>query len=97
MWEKGPYVICEQRRSKSACACIQSDLDILCLSTSTSVSVDSENEGPDQPAQICRLIRASIVCQLHKGPFSALNILDVSGKCQLNGSSTDHDQTASKV
>ena len=29
----------------------------------------ADNEGPDQPAWMCRLIRACIVQKLHKGPF----------------------------
>ena len=28
-----------------------------------------DNEGPDQPAQMCRLIWAYVVLKLHKGPF----------------------------
>ena len=38
---KGPYVICEQWRSRLACSSLQSDLDILSLSTYTTVSIDS--------------------------------------------------------
>ena len=35
----------------------------------------ADKEGPDQPAQMCRLIRACIVCKLHKGLFSVLFLL----------------------
>ena len=36
--------------------------------------LSADNEGPDQPALMRRLIRAGIVCKLHKGPFIALRI-----------------------
>ena len=72
--------MCEQQRSRSACASMQSDLSILCWSTYTIVSIDSvrANAGPDQPAQICRLIRTCIVGKLIKGPFSVLCINNIN-------------------
>ena len=42
--EKGPYTICGQCRSRSACASMQSDLGIPCSSTYTTVSIDSVSE-----------------------------------------------------
>ena len=36
--------------------------------------LEADNEGPDQPVQMHRLIRACIVHKLHKGPFCALCI-----------------------
>ena len=35
----------------------------------------ADNEGPDQPAQMRRLIRACVVRKLHKGRFRALRII----------------------
>ena len=39
-----------------------------------------DNEGPDQPAQMCRLIRACVVRKLHKSPFHPLCILPFYGE-----------------
>ena len=73
---KGPLCNLCQHRSRLGCTSLQSDLNILCLSTYTTVSIDSEadNKGQDQPAQMRRLIRACVVCSLHKGPFHVLHI-----------------------
>ena len=52
---------------------MQSDLDILCLLTyyilQYTLILYVDNEGPDQPAQMRRLIWAFIVCKLHKNPL----------------------------
>ena len=57
-----PYANSKRR---SACASVQSALSIFSL---TAVG----NEGPDQPAQMCRLIWACNIHRLHKGPFRVL-------------------------
>ena len=75
-----PYVNSENpdECAYHAVSIMQSDLDILCSLTYTTVSIDSvsNNAGPDQPAQMCRLIRTCIVCKLHKGPFCALYLYE---------------------
>ena len=35
----------------------------------------AHNKGPDQPAQMRRLIGACVVCRLHKGPLCAVLIM----------------------
>ena len=60
-WEKGPYVICEQRRSRSAYASMQSDL---------AFSVDIYYSihwfcKPDQPAQVKIQIQSKSTQQAH--------------------------------
>ena len=50
---------------------------ILCSSTYTTISINSvsRQQGPDQPAQLHRLIWACIVPNLHKGSFHVLHII----------------------
>ena len=69
-WQKGPYAICGQHSSRSACASVQSNLGIFCLSIYTNLFTDSVY-GKRRP----RLIRACIVPNLQKGPFHALCII----------------------
>ena len=47
---------------------VQFNLDIFCLLTYPTVSTGpvSRHEGPDQPALLCRLVRACVVDKLHR-------------------------------
>ena len=68
---KGPYTICEQRRSRSACAFVQSDYSILCSSTYTTVSIDSVS-GQWRPWSACANAQADLGLrcpQIAWGPF----------------------------
>ena len=70
MGKKSPYAKCEQLESRWACASMQTDLDILCWRIlQYPLILKKDNEGPDQPAQMRRLIRACIAHKLHKDPF----------------------------
>ena len=51
---------------------MQSDLDIL---LQYPLILKAGHEGPDQPAHLCRLIRACMVRKVHKGPFRAFCII----------------------
>ena len=66
-WNKGPYVICAQRWSRSGCASEQSDLSILCLSTYTTVAINSVSGQRSWPALSANCIRALFVrCASHR-------------------------------
>ena len=68
MHEKGPYAICCQSRSRSACSSVQSNLGIFCSLTYITVSTNSVSGQR-------RLIRACVVHKLHMGCFRVLNIM----------------------
>ena len=73
-WEKGPYAICEQRRSSWACTSMQSDLGILYSLTYTTVSIDSVS-GKWMPWSACMIAQAyqGLPCpQSAGGPFSCV-------------------------
>ena len=65
---------CGQRKSRSECASMQSEPGIPSLSKYTTISIHSVsgNEGPDQPAQMHRLIRACVIRVLQKRSFRAI-------------------------
>ena len=76
MWEKGPYAICKQRRSKWACAFMLPDLQILCFSTYTMVSIDSVSRQ-GRPRSACAL------CAGWSGPALSANCIRALTKCIL--------------
>ena len=69
--EKGPYVFCRQRRSRSACTSVQPNLGIFSLSTYTTVSTHSVSRQR-RPRSACAYAQADqgLCCpHITKGPF----------------------------
>ena len=80
--KKGPYAICEQRRSIWECAPVQSGLDVVCSLTYTRVSIHSVG-WQQRPRSACANAGPALSANL-QSPFLSACICIVAIKCHVS-------------